>query len=100
MEHLLSAFAGLLFVLGLFFLLAWLLKKYGGHMLTGTMRNVSKHEIELLEVRPVDPKNRLVLARCRGKDYLIGVGESGFVVDSYPVLEDDSRKLKEEAHAP
>ena len=100
MEHLFSAVSGLLLGLGLFFLFAWLLKRYGGHMLTGTMRNAGKPQIELLDVRPVDPKNRLVLVRCRGREYLLGVGESGFAVDSYPVLEDDAEKRRENSHAP
>lgn len=94
--QLLTAGMGLAFVLGLIFLFTYLMKKYGGHLLTGTMSGKKKPEIELLDVRALDPKNRLVLSRCRETDYLLLVGESNLVVASYPVLADNSGVSQEE----
>lgn len=92
MEHgtsFLSAFLGLIFVLGLIFLFSYLFKKFGGPLLTGTAAGKKKTELELLDIRSVDPKNRLVLVRCREKDYLLMTGETNLVVDSYPANKDN-----------
>ena len=99
MEHLLSAVAGLLFVLGLFFLLAWALKKYGGPVLAGTPKRGGKQQIELLDMRLLDAENRLALVRCRNKEYLIAVGKNAFTVDSYPVFEQNGANAKDEPNA-
>lgn len=101
MEHgvsLFSAVSGLVFVLGLIFLISWLFKRFGGHMLTGTLNMKRKPEIELLDIKTIDPKNRLILARCRGKDYLFVTGETNLVLDTYaapalPVQEDSNEKI-------
>lgn len=92
MEHgvsFFSAFSGLIFVLGLIFLFSYLFKKFGGPMLTGAVTGKKKSQLELLDIRSVDPKNRLVLVRCREKDYLLMTGETNVVVDSFLANEDN-----------
>lgn len=92
MEHgtsFLSAFSGLIFVLGLIFLFSYLFKKFGGPVLAGTAAGKKTTELELRDIRSVDPKNRLVLVRWRKKDYLLMTGETNLVVDSFPANEDN-----------
>ena len=62
-----SAVCGLVFVLGLIFFMNWLLRRFGGALCARTGR---KSEIVLLDVKALDAKNKLVLARCRGKEFL------------------------------
>ena len=87
----LSAVMGLIFVLGLILLLSWLLKRFGSPVLSGRLEQ-KKTQITLLEARQIDPKNRLVLLRCRGKEYLLATGESNMLIDSFPVLPDNDEK--------
>ena len=86
MEHeasFLSALLGLIFVLGIIFFISYLFKRFGAHLITGIKSAGKKSEIDLLDFRVVDPKNRLVLVHCRDKDYLILTGETNCVVDSF-----------------
>ena len=87
----LSAVMGLVFVLGLILLLSWLLKRFGSPVLSGCSDS-KKKQITLLEARPIDPKNRLVLFRCRDKEYLMTTGESNMLIDSFPVISDNDEK--------
>lgn len=87
--HILPAVLGLAFVLGLIFLFAALMKRFGGPMLGGAVKGGRRSEIELLDMKAVDPKTRLVLVRCRDSDYLLVTGESTLVVASYPVAADN-----------
>ena len=90
MEHeasFLSALLGLFFVLGVIFLIAYLFKRFGSRFITGIPAVAKKSEINLLDLRVIDPKNRLVLFRCRDKDYLILTGETNCVVDSFVACE-------------
>ena len=90
MEHeasFLSALLGLIFVLGVIFLLTYLFKRFGARWITGISSPAKKSGIDILDLRVVDPKNRLVLFRCRGKDYLVLTGETNCVVDSFAVPE-------------
>ena len=90
MEHeasFLSALLGLIFVLGIIFFISYLFKRFGSHLITGMTPANKKSEINLLDIRIVDPKNRLVLFRCRNKDYLVLTGETNCVVDSFAVPE-------------
>ena len=81
--QLLQAFLGLCFVLGLIFFFAFLVKRYGGHLMSGALNTAKKPELELLEIKSVDHKNRLVLARCKQSEYLLLVGESSSLIDRY-----------------
>ena len=90
MEHeasFLSALLGLIFVLGIIFLVAYLFKRFGSHLIAGMPVNKKTPEINILDIRVVDPKNRLVLFRCRNKDYLALTGETNCVVDTFVVQE-------------
>ncbi|MBR1777379.1 MAG: FliO/MopB family protein [Alphaproteobacteria bacterium] len=97
MEHeasFLSALLGLIFVLGVIFLTAYLFKRFGSHLISGVPVSKKKPEMTILDIRVVDPKNRLVLFRCRNKDYLALTGETNCLVDSFAVQEN-----QEAAHA-
>lgn len=83
----LTASLGLAFVLGVIFFISYLFKRFGSRFIAGLPHTVLKEEITLLGVRVVDPKNRLVLFRCRNKEYLVLTGETNCVVDSFPVPE-------------
>ena len=88
MEHepsYLSALLGLVFVLGVILLISYLFKRFGSRFIAGLPNASAKNQINLLEVRVVDPKNRIVLFRFRNKDYLILTGETNCVVDSFSV---------------
>ena len=90
MEHeasFLSALLGLVFVLGVIFLITYLFKRFGSHLIAGIPSVGKKTEINILDLRVVDPKNRLVLFRCRDKEYLILTGETNCVVDSFAAYE-------------
>ena len=90
MEHeasFLSALLGLVFVLGVIFFIAYLFKRFGSHFIAGMPAPLKNKEIDILELRIVDPKNRLVLFRCRDKEYLVMTGETNCVVDSFAVRE-------------
>ena len=90
MEHeasLLSALLGLIFVLGVIFFITYLFKRFGSRFIAGMPAPLKKSELDLLDLRVVDPKNRLVLFRCRNKDYLVLTGETNCIVDSFSVPE-------------
>ena len=99
MEHeasFLSAFLGLAFVLGIIFLITYLFKRFGPSLITATTKTGKNNSIVLLEAKAVDPKNRLVLIRCKNKEYLILTGESNTIVDSFDVAENN---IQEVSHA-
>lgn len=85
----LSALLGLVFVLGLIFLLSYLVKRFGAPFLSGHLEQRKKTTLTLLEIRQIDPKNRLVLLRCKNKEYLIAAGETHLLIDSFPVIPDN-----------
>ena len=87
----LSAVMGLVFVLGLILLLSWLLKRFGSPILSGRLEQ-KKQRISLLEARQIDPKNRLILFRCGGREYLLATGETNMLIDSFPVIPDNGEK--------
>lgn len=99
MEHeasFLSAFLGLAFVLGIIFSITYLFKRFAPSLMTATAGNGKKNGIVLLDVKAVDPRNRLVLVRCKEKEYLLLTGESNAVVGSFDAAADD---IKEDGHA-
>ena len=77
----------MIFVLGIIFLITYLFKRFGSHLITGIPSVAKKSEISLLDMRVVDPKNRVVLFRCRNKEYLILTGETNCVIDSFAAQE-------------
>ena len=96
MEHepsFLSALLGLIFVLGIIFLISYLFKRFGANFISGLPHTNKKAEINILDIRVVDPKNRLVLFRCQDKDYLILTGETNCVVDSFAAQEQTKEEL-------
>ena len=86
MEHepsFLSALLGLIFVLGVIFLITYLFKRFGQKLIAGMPYVPKEPKMTILDIRVVDPKNRLVLFRCRDKEYLVLTGETNCVVDSF-----------------
>lgn len=80
MTSVMSASGGLLFVLGLIFLTNYLLRRFGASLCAKTG---AKQEISLLDVKPLDAKNKLVLVRCRQKDFLILTGENNAQIAAF-----------------
>lgn len=71
-----GAFAALIFVIGLLGLFAWSLKRFGFMPGQPKFGKVSK-ELEIIESRMIDARSKLVVARWRGKDYLLAFGADG-----------------------
>ena len=74
-------------ILGVIFLITYLFKRFGQKLIAGIPHTSAKPEMNILDIRVVDPKNRLVLFRCRDKEYLVLTGETNCVVDSFDVRE-------------
>ena len=71
-----GAFAALIFVLGLLGLFAWSLRRFG--FMPGQPKfGKATKELEIIESRMIDARNKLVVARWRGKDYLMAFGADG-----------------------
>lgn len=95
MEHEPSFFAallGLFFVLGIIFLISYLFKRFGSRFIAGLPDPATANGIKIIQVRVIDPKNRLVLFRNRNKEYLVLTGETNCVVDSFPIPENSEEK--------
>jgi len=76
LTEILSALASLMFVLGLLGLFVWAVKRYG--LLPGHSRvKVGEQQLEILESKMVDGRNRLVVVSWRGTQYLIGTNPGG-----------------------
>jgi len=76
MTEIISALAVLLFVLGLFGLFAWGVKRSG--LLPGQVRGKSNEKhLEVLESKMIDGRNRLVVVSWRGKQFLLGTNPAG-----------------------
>ncbi|MDB5477646.1 MAG: fliO [Alphaproteobacteria bacterium] len=73
---LLRAILALVFVLGLIWLLSYLVRKYGGRLGLPAMPMVPNKErrLQLLETLPLDGKNRLVLIRRDEVEHLVLIG--------------------------
>ena len=65
--------AALAFVLGLIALLAWAARRWR----LGATPPGSARRLALLEVLPLDPRRKLVLVRCDGREYLLLLGQDG-----------------------
>lgn len=65
--------AALGFVLGLIALLAWAARRFRlGHARPGATRRLA-----VVEMLPIDPRRKLVLARCDQREYLLLLGQDG-----------------------
>lgn len=72
----LGAFAALLFVLALMVGLSWAVRRLG--MLPGQPRlKNGEKQLEILESKLLDGRNRLVVVRWKNKDYLIATNPGG-----------------------
>jgi flagellar protein FliO/FliZ len=80
MDNYLRFMLALVFVLGLMFALAYVMKRFAA---PGMVRNRSAKRVKVLETLAVDPKRRLVLVRRDGVEHLLLVGGStDLVVES------------------
>jgi flagellar protein FliO/FliZ len=65
--------AALAFVLGLIALLAWAARRFRlGNAAPGAARRLA-----VIETLPIDPRRKLVLARCDDRDVLLLLGQDG-----------------------
>lgn len=65
--------AALAFVLGLIALLAWAARRFRlGQASPGAARRLA-----VIETLPLDPRRKLVLARCDQREYLLLLGQDG-----------------------
>ncbi len=72
----LQAFSALLFVLAILALAAWGMKRYG--LVPGQPRHLAgKKQINIIESRMIDGRNRLVVVEWKGKEYLIATHSTG-----------------------
>ena|GEM_PF-462265 len=78
------------FVIGLIFLVSWLLRRFG----PGTVRPVRgrKRRLEILESLALDGRRRILLVRCDKTDHLLLLGPSNDLVieGNLPVETEDS----------
>ncbi len=71
----------LIFVLGLLFLISFLIRKYGHLMGLPTAPNMGRNRrLQLVEILSIDPRNKLVLVRQDNKEHLLLVGQSAVEV--------------------
>ena len=94
----LSAFLGLIFVLGIIFLISFLFKKFGSSFIPGTVKNKKNSELILMDCKTVDLKNRLILVRCKNKEYLLIIGENNTLIDSFDVRNESCCENQEVVH--
>ena len=75
-EDTLSAFAALLFVLALLVGMSWGVRRLG--LLPGQPRvRGGEKQLEVLESKSLDGRNRLVVVRWKNKEYLIATNPGG-----------------------
>lgn len=78
---LLSSIAALVLVLALIALVSLLLRKYGNKWLENTGAHVAERgRLDVLAVKPIDAKSKLVIVKCDEKQYLLCVQPDGCVV--------------------
>ncbi len=76
LTEILQALASLLIVLGLLGLFAYGVKRYG--LLPGQGRvKIGKKQLDVIESKMLDGRNRLVIIGWRGKQYLLGTNPGG-----------------------
>ena len=70
---LIRAILALIFVLGLIGAAAWAAKRYGAARLSGLVRGKDAR-LKIVEVRPIDARNKLVLIRQDEREHLLLLG--------------------------
>ena len=73
--------AALILVVGLILATAWAMRRYGfqmGRSLAGAGRGPRR--LSVVETLGLDPKRRLMLVRCDGREHLLLLGPSGDLV--------------------
>lgn len=70
---LIRAVLALIFVLGLIGGAAWAAKRYGASRLSGLVRGKDAR-LKVMEVRPIDARNKLVLVRHDQREHLLLIG--------------------------
>lgn len=97
MMEIFSALAALIFVLGLFGLFAWGIRRSG--LLPGHARIKSgQKQLDILETKMIDGRNRLVIVSWRGKEYLLATNPAGVkIVDSQDGSKDQFSELLNDA---
>jgi flagellar biogenesis protein FliO len=89
----LGAFTSLMFILGLLGLFAWGVKRFG--LLPGQGRiKFGEKQLDILESKMVDGRNRLVVVSWRGKQFLLGTNPGGIRVIASDT-EDSTDKFKQ-----
>lgn len=92
----LSAFSVLLFVLAILALAAWAMKRFG--LVPGQPANIKgKKQINLIESRMLDSKNRLIVVEWKGKEYLLATHSGG--VTPIDMKTSDFKEMVEEHDA-
>ena len=82
MGEIFTAFAALIFVIGLLGLFAWAVKRFGFIPGQGALKPGKKH-INILESKMLDGRNRLVTVSWKGKEYLLSTNPAGVkLIDS------------------
>lgn len=76
LEDIFGAFSALIFVIGLLGLFAWSLRRFGFFPGQPKFGKGAK-DLEIMESRMIDARSKLVVARWRGKDYLIAFSADG-----------------------
>lgn len=74
----LQAFLSLAFVVGLMFLVAWLVRFLGGRSTKISLfkKVVSHSRLSVVEAKRLDARNTLALVRCDDDEYLLLLGAS------------------------
>ncbi len=75
--EIISAIGALLFVIGLMLLMLWVVRKFG--LIPGQFNKPkgTSSRITIVETRMLDPRNRLVLVKWDGHEYLLATGQAG-----------------------
>lgn len=89
----LGAFSALLFILALLGILAWSVRRFG--LLPGQPRiKPGQKQIDIVESRMVDGRNRLLVVKWHGKEYLLASNPDGIThIDAQKTEESDFKKL-------
>ena len=79
------AYFKMLFVLTFIIILLYLIKKFIEKKNLHPLNNTN--EIKIISQKMVDTKNKITLIECRGKSYLLMIGEKSFLIDKYENFE-------------
>lgn len=75
-QEFLGVFSVLFIMLGILALAAWAVKRFG--LIPGQPKTLGKtKQVQILESQALDARNRIVVVRWQGRDYLLGTGQNG-----------------------